>query len=177
LSQHGGNEAAIRKIFDEYHGRMIKTARAILNDYDLAEDAVSESLVKISRRLAFLENLPIYQQRAYIAQIVKSTAIDFLRKCGEDKSTVVASDDFFETIPDGSEDILEHLVRKEEGLVIKQAIQSLPDVLREAIYHFYIHEHSHEEISQLFNISVAASKMRLHRARKELEKILTGGRE
>jgi RNA polymerase sigma factor (sigma-70 family) len=51
---------------------------------------------------------------------------------------------------------------------IDRALHSLPVGLREVIVLHDMEDHTHEEISELLNITVSASKMRLHRARLAL---------
>lgn len=109
ISSNADNDAAIRKIFDERYGLLLYVANEILNDHALAEDAVSESLIKINRNLHALEKLTCYQQRAFIVNIVKHTAIDFLRKRNKENIADVP-DDFFQTISDEKSDILSGLV-------------------------------------------------------------------
>ena len=51
---------------------------------------------------------------------------------------------------------------------IDRALHSLPVGLREVVVLHDMEDHTHEEISELLNITVSASKMRLHRARLAL---------
>ncbi|MCL2225893.1 MAG: sigma-70 family RNA polymerase sigma factor [Defluviitaleaceae bacterium] len=168
------NELAIRKIYDAYYGVMMKIAIGILKDYALAEDAVSISLVKINRNLDFLDKLTGYQKRGYIVNIVKNTSRDILRKRGKDSVIKDVTDDFFDTLHGCEDDILDDLIMKEGCASIKKAIKSLPDKLREVVYLFAVYQQSHEEISQKLGITGNASKMRLHRAKQKIKKLLAG---
>ena len=51
---------------------------------------------------------------------------------------------------------------------IDRALHSLPVGLREVVVLHDMEDHTHQEISDLLNITVSASKMRLHRARLAL---------
>lgn len=168
------NEAALKKIYDEYYGLMLHVADNILKDHALAEDAASESLVKINRNIHVLDNLACYQKRAYIVNIVRNTSLDFLRKQSKDKILADVSDDFFEQIPDGDFDILDGIIAKESCETIKEAVKSLPKPLQDALFLSAVCERSHSEIAEELGISYEAAKMRLHRAKKKVKKLLGG---
>lgn len=55
---------------------------------------------------------------------------------------------------------------------LERALQALPDGYREVVILFDIEGFSHQHIADLLNIEESASKVRLHRGRKALRRIL-----
>jgi RNA polymerase sigma-70 factor (ECF subfamily) len=168
------NEAEIKKIYEEHYGLMISVANSILKDHALAEDAVSESLMKINRNLKILDKLNCYQKRAYIVNIVRNTSFDFFRKQSKDKVILDVPDDFLETIPDTDANILERLIVKESCTNIKEAVKSLPKPLQDVLFLSAVCERTNAEISDELGISRDAAKMKLYRAKKAIKKLLVG---
>ena len=139
LSSFGteNTEETIEKIYREYHGLMMYTANKILKDHALAEDVVSESLVKINRNLHVLDKLACCQRRAYIVNIVRNTSLDFLRKMNKEKIVMDVEEDFIEKIPDKDVDILDGLIAKESCKSIKAAVKSLPKPLQTVVSYVF----------------------------------------
>jgi len=165
------NDCKATQIWTEYHGLMIYTARKILNE-SAVDDAVSESFIKIIRNLDKILEISSYQTKSYIVNIVRNTSLDILRK--SKRNEVENLDDMAETISDVNVDVLGSLVSKEGHEAIKSAIKSLPDQLKDVVFLSLVHGHNHSEIAELLNITEAASKMRLHRAKSEIKKRLEG---
>jgi len=164
----GDARGKMEQVWGKYGALMLFVARKYLDEAG-AEDAVSESCIKIFRNIDKIDDVFSYQSRAYIVSIVRNTAIDFVRKAArarEDNDVVL---DF---MADDSGDILDRLISREGYEGLKQAIEDLPDQLRDAIYLSLVHNYSHGEIAKMLGISQAASKMRLMRAKKEIRKRL-----
>ena len=154
-------------LYEKYIGLMIHVARKMVGDPNLAEDIVSESVVKLLRYIDKIDSLACYQQRQYIVYIVKSTCIDYYRKTGKDKvDTVDDWDTSIMSAEDNSLNPLDDLVSKEGYESLVTAILNLPDTLKEVTYLHLVHGHDHNEIAALLGISYDNSKMRLSRAKK-----------
>jgi RNA polymerase sigma-70 factor (ECF subfamily) len=148
---------------------MLHIAIQILKDRELAEDALSDSVIKIIRHREKIFGLTCYQQRLYIVNIIKTTSLDLLKK---EKNNADDVEDILATIPDNS--VLDELVAKEGYEAIKDAIKALPESLKNVAYLNLICERTHEEVAGILNISISASKMRLMRAKKAMREALTG---
>ena len=166
-------QGKMEQIWEKYRGLMLYEANKYLSQSSAAEDAVSESCIKIFRNLDKITDISSYQSRAYIVSIVRNTSIDILRKQSRTRED---SDEVLEYTPDNSAGILESLISKEGYEAIKEAIEALPIQLKDAIYLSLVHNYSHAEIANVLGISQAASKMRLSRAKKEIRKNLENRR-
>lgn len=59
----------VEQLFDKYHHLMLHIANQLLNDPTLAEDAVSESLIKIIRHRDKLRDVSSHQTKSYIVNL------------------------------------------------------------------------------------------------------------
>jgi len=161
----------LEQIWSMYHGLMLYIAKGILTNHATAEDAVSEAYIKIIRNIDKLDNISSYQSKAYIVSIVRSVSIDMYRKS---KNVTEASDEVLEIIPDNDINVLEGIVIDEGVNAIKAAIKLLPIHLKDVVYLSLVHGYNHSEIAKMLDITEAASKMRLYRAKAEIRKRLVG---
>ena len=66
-------------IFDMYSGTMLKVAYGITRDKHLAEDAVQESFLRISKNLERLEDIYSPETRGYILTITRNASLSVLK--------------------------------------------------------------------------------------------------
>jgi len=162
----------LEELYKKYRGLMLHIAIQILKDHELAEDVLSESIIKIIRHRQKIFALNSYQQQLYIVNIIKTTSLDLLKKL---KNTATGdTDDILEITLGSDTTVLDELVAKEGYESIKEIIKTLPDSLKNVAYLNLICEHNHEEIAGILGISNSASKMRLTRAKKAIRKALKG---
>ena len=165
------DKVLVEQLFDNYHRLMLYIANQILNDHALAEDSVSESFIKIIRHRDKLRDVSSHQTKAYIVNIVRTTSLNLI------KQRAIRShepEEFLDDVADENINIQDDLVAKEGVATIMKAFQTLPIILKDVAYLYFTHELSHDEIAETLNISVAASKKRLSRARLAIKKILGG---
>jgi len=164
-------KSKLEELYKKYRGLMLHIATQILKDKELAEDVLSDSVIKIIRHRQKIFGLNCYQQQLYIVNIVKTTSLDLLKKIKN--NPIEDTDDIPETISDNG--LLDELIATESYEAIKKIIKALPGGLRDVAYLNLICEHSHEEIAGLLGISSSSSKMRLTRAKRALREALKGG--
>jgi len=161
----------VAQLYEQYNRLMLHIAHGILADVSLAEDAVSESLVKMMRHQEKFQQMECHQIKAYIVNIVRTTAYDMNKQ--HSKNTHEPKE-LLEDIADNNADLLHDLTAKEGYASILNAILSLPDKLRDAAYFFLVHGMTHEEVARACDISVNASKKRIFRAKARIKEIIGG---
>jgi RNA polymerase sigma-70 factor (ECF subfamily) len=139
-------------------------ARMSGSDAD-ADDLLQETLMRIARALPEFEGRSSPKNWAY--RIATNVAIDFLRK--------TKKGDFIEF--GGSEDRSEvdeedRLVLEEMNDCVRGVIDGLPPDHRAALILFNLEGRSVAETAQILGISVAAAKVRIHRAKARLKAAL-----
>ena len=167
------DRSKIEPIFDEYYSLMMYTAKNILNDDALSEDAVSDSFVKLINIVDKIGDISCYKTRSLIVTIVYRTAIDMWRQLKRFDSDM--DDEEFEGIADTQTlPIPDEIISIENFNAIKQEIKSLPDSLNDVATLSIVNEFSNQEIADLLKISNSAVRMRLSRAKKIIRDRMAG---
>jgi len=161
----------VEQLYKQYNSTMLGVAHKILKDMTLAEDAVSESFVKIIRHRKKLTNVLCHETRVYIVSIIRSTSYDILKKRNRH---IHVSDDELADMPDETQNILAKITTEEGYASIKSIIKKLPTTLKDVAYRSIALEMTHEEIASELGISEVASRQRLSRAKSLIKQILGG---
>jgi len=158
------------EIYIKYYSTMMYVAKSILTDSALAEDAVSEALIKIIDNLDKISDISCYKTRSYIVIIVRNIALNQLKKQLNRKEDIT---DIFDNVPDSDISILDKMTNVESCELIIKAIRSLPKTLSDVLYLSVVFGYDNATISQLLDISYDVAKSRLSRAKKAIRKILS----
>jgi RNA polymerase sigma-70 factor (ECF subfamily) len=150
---------------------------SILKSEAEAEDAAQETALKV-----FL-NLQSYrgdsQFRTWVLSIARNEGLGRLRKLGTrredslDAGTDEQTGDYTPAILTSWREIpVEELERKELGALLRQAVESLPEIYRNVVLLRDIEEMDIRETAAALGITEGAVKVRLHRARAQLQRAL-----
>lgn len=82
--------------------------------------------------------------------------------------TDVFNEEFGETL-EGSEDILQDCIRKEQCMLVREAVSALPEKYRVPVLLYYMEEMTISDIAVIMGIPPGTVKSRLSAARKLLE--------
>ncbi|KPL09981.1 hypothetical protein AMJ71_04885 [candidate division TA06 bacterium SM1_40] len=171
----GGDEQAIRDLLGRYRTAVFNLAFRILRNEEDATDAAQETFIRVFRALDRFDESQRF--KPWILRIASNYCIDQIRK--RDWRTV-SFDTPIET-EDGTLEMElagpgpqpdEVLERKEQRMVIEQAIDSLPPDYRMAIVLRHTEGLSYEEIADVLGVPLGTVKARIHRARSALQKKL-----
>jgi RNA polymerase sigma-70 factor (ECF subfamily) len=135
----------VEQLYVKYHRLMLYIANSIFCDYALAEDAVSESLIKIMRYRKKLHDVSSHQTKAYIVSIVRTTSLNLLKK--KDSSFNPQTEELSDEITDEHADMLDELISREGYDSLMSAFQSLPPPLKEIAYKRFVLNLSHSNRS------------------------------
>lgn len=153
----------IEELYTLYEKPMYYIALAVLNDHYQAEDAVSESFLKIIEHLDKLNEPDDPRTKQYIIKIIKSVAISKYRKNASEQKRVLPLDESA-TAPDSFEDIFEE---DKEALVL-ELLSPLNDVDFEIVTLRGYEDLAYKEISQRLELSESTVRKRYERARKKI---------
>jgi RNA polymerase sigma-70 factor (ECF subfamily) len=130
-----------------------------------ADDLLQETLMRIARALPDFEGRSSPKNWAY--RIATNVAIDFLRKNKKGKFSEFGQEE------DRSElDEEDRMVLDEMNDCVRGVIDGLPPDYRAALILFNLQGKSVAETAQILDISVAAAKVRIHRAKARLKEAL-----
>lgn len=162
------DKSKFEKIYEQYRLLMKYIALQVLGDDRNAEDVVHDSFVKIIKHLDQVGDVYSHKTRSFIVIIVKNTAIDYIRK--EKRSSLVDDiDKVYDTRATAvSGNITDDLSVREILAKLKELPEKYRDILELKVYH----ELSDKQIADILNLSHAAARKRLQRAREAFDALL-----
>lgn len=153
---------------------LYRLAYGILNNKDLAEDALSACFIKIMEDIDRVSSLPESSLRPYCLTILKNEAINILRR----EMRLVYTDQAEKLLIENLENQIE------KDLIIKDQVESLlyknqvlTDEERDFIIFRYKHDLTYKEIGKLMGISEATATKRNQRILEKIRKTQKGGKD
>ncbi len=160
----------IEYVYRQYYPLMRFVAGRVLDRGSSdAEDAVHDAMVKIIRNVGIIDFSDPIRLKNLCAVIARNCATDRLRKLSGKNvpfSEVPEDAADADTQPDQS------LIREETLEAILGAIDSLPDVYRDACILKYVHKYKEKEIAALLGIPERTATTRIHRGKMLLREAL-----
>lgn len=138
-----------------YYDSLVAMAGSILPDRHLAEDAAQEALAAACRDLAKLKKPERFGP--WVGAICRNVAKDMLRQLRKQQELVKANTG---NEPDCQED--------ERKAILDQALQQLPQHLREVIFLRFYNEMSYEQMTKVLGATEQMIDGRLRRAKKKI---------
>ena len=153
-----------REIYENYRHFMWYIAQ---QDTHLAEDAVQEAFLALTRHLDKVEDAHSPRTKKFLATIVRSKAIDLIRKNNP-------QEELTDELPEGKagRDILDQLLVKENYNRLISCVLELDDSYRVVFEYKYLYRMSDEEIADILEISAKNVNVRYFRARKKLQEMI-----
>ncbi|HHY26962.1 MAG TPA: RNA polymerase sigma factor [Desulfitobacterium dehalogenans] len=169
------SHSQLETLYRDHASPMYKVAYGILKDEHLAEDAVQDAFINISRNLDKIMSAGCNKPGALCVIIVRNTAINSYRR--RKKQYSMAMEEIEEHIsepgPSVEDIILDNEAFTRVTELIKELSPSYADILSLKLYYHY----NDEEISRMLNITPGNVRTRLYRARKSLLKLLSQEQE
>lgn len=156
------------RLYEKYRYFLWYLANERLQDAGLAEDAVQETFFALTRHMKNVGEPDSPATRNFLATIVKNKAVDLLRKHREEPM-----EELPEKSSDEVKDILDDLICRENYEALLAAVSGLEEKYRSVLELRYVHELSEKETADILNITPKAVGVRVCRARKKLQEILT----
>jgi RNA polymerase sigma-70 factor (ECF subfamily) len=169
---HGLFEVLMRR----YNQRLYRTARAIVRDSAEAEDVMQETYVRAFAALGQFEGRA--QWSTWVTRIAVNEALARVRRRGR-----FVSSEAFENIQEGamgeerepagrSAGPEAAVAARELSAFVERAVDELPDIYRTVFVLREVQELSTAETAACLDVSEELVKVRLHRARAELRRIM-----
>ncbi len=156
-------------IYEKYRYFLWYLANERLQDAHLAEDAVQETFLALTRHMDKVGEPESVATRNFLATIVKNKAIDLLRKQKD-----LPDEDVEEKADLGhGEDILDTYLTRENYDCILKAVSELDEIYRIVFEYKYLHDMKDAEIAKLLGVTPKVVNVRIFRARKKLQALLT----
>ena len=157
-----GDEAALLTVYNTVGGRLLSVAMGITRNLQLAEDALSESFIKLVRHADQFKGGSGY---AWLCAIVKNTALNII-KSNQNKQGLDI-DSFF-SLSDGK-DFTESSVN---ALAVEAALKKLTNQERLCIWLKYFNDYTVREIAAETGISKSSVQDIIKRAERNLREFM-----
>lgn len=156
------------QVYEKYQYFMWYVANSTLQDKYLSEDAVQDAFLALTKHLDKIEEVNSTKTKNFLATIVKSKAIDIIRK----KKGMETEEYEDEILGEIKEDLLEEFIQREEHEKLMNSIFQLDNLYRVVFEYKYLHELSDKEIAELIGVTPKVVNVRLFRGKKKLKEIL-----
>lgn len=149
-----GDEKAFEIFVKKYYPAILKYCQVHIKDHGYAEDMTQETFTRFFR--TFKQYKHYGKAVNYLYVIAANICKDYYRK----KQEILLED-----LPELSD---ENINDMNEELIISEALESLPDELKEVAVLFFIQERKQKDIAIILEISISLVKYRIRRSRELL---------
>ena len=149
-----GDKRALNELLSRLEVPLLQHIRSIVNDDDVAADALQETLWIICRRLHSVRE--VNWVRAWSYRVANREALRLLRRERRSHTEPIESWDEIAN-PDSDAELDEHVLRQ-----LSRRLDELPPACQTVLRMRYLHELSQLEIAEALEIPVGTVKSRIH---------------
>lgn len=160
----------LSELYYTYRQTMWYVAKGILQDEHLAEDAVQEAFITLTRHLDKVGPTLSPRTRNFLITIVRTRALDLLRQKNRQPDSLDTIELFNQD--SGQRDILEQLIVKDNIQHLKRVLSSMSLSDRTLLEYKYMHQLKESEIADILGLPPKTVNMRIYRARHKLMVLL-----
>ena len=168
LIENEDDRQFLENVYLQYHRLMYAQALQILKQRPAAEDAVSDSLLALAKKISLLRTFECNKLRSYVVITVRHTSISRLNK---GKREQLPGDAAFDEIA-GTDRVDDRLLSQAGIEGIKAAIRALPPREKDLMLMKYFREMTEQEIAGETGLKPVSVRVHLSRARKHLAQLL-----
>ena len=168
-----GDVGAYNQLVNRFKDRLLNFIYRFVNDLDLAEDLVQDTLLKlythkdsyqeIAKFSTWLYTIAANLARTELRKKKRRKTFSVTELSRDDREFIIASSDV-----DPSEDLSSQNFEKS----VQRALAELPDVFKTIIILRDIQELSYDEISKIVDVPLGTVKSRINRGRVKLQQLL-----
>ncbi len=166
LIDNDEDKTKFRQLYEEYSKLMKYSAYCMLKDEFLAEDAVHEAFIRISRHMNGVEEVFSPKTRNFVVKIVKNICRDMM-KAGKKYQCISYDEEYDQDFRPYTK--IKYNLEEIEFSALIAKIKELPEIYRDVLLLKFHQGFSDREIADLLGITYAAVRKRVERARELLE--------
>jgi RNA polymerase sigma-70 factor (ECF subfamily) len=163
-----GDPDAFRRLMLPHLDAAYAFARYLCRDEHVAEDLVQDAYLRAFRGFHGYRG---GEAKAWLFAIVRSSFLEWAR--GQRRWNDLTADEPAEEAPDDAATPEAVLMRASDDLVVRRALDGLPDPFREALVLRELQDMSYREIAEITEVPIGTVMSRLARARRLLAVALT----
>jgi len=145
-------------------------ANDMLKDAQLAEDAVQEAFLSLTKHIGKVQDVQSNRTKKFILTIVKNKSIDIIRKTGSTQYEDWEENEHM--ISKKGPDLLDDYITKDNYSYLLKCIANLSEIYKIVFEYKYLYQLTDGEIAELLNVSKKVVNVRIYRARKQLQEML-----
>lgn len=163
------DEAALKALYDLTSGKLYGLAVRVVCHRDWAEDVLQESYLTIWR-VAADYRAALSPPMAWMGLIVRSRALDSLRRRTADRSTVTQEldDSLAETLEGDAANPMDTTQASQQAWALHQCLSRLENRQREVVSLAYLRDLSHSELAQQLRLPLGTVKTWIRRGLEQL---------
>lgn len=159
----GKDKEKLTEIYEKYRNRMYIYACRILKDPYLAEDAVHDAFIAISKNVHRLDSTDSLKTASYVIKAAKNTALNMIKKKGTEMPVLISENDML-----FDENNLDMICSEENYSYIVECIMALDEKYRDVLSLYYLNELTVGEIALTLSRKENTVKQQLARGRRKL---------
>jgi RNA polymerase sigma-70 factor (ECF subfamily) len=164
------NQEKLQQLYQQYEQPMYRIAYAILHNTEQAEDAVSDSFLKVIRHIDKIAEVESPKTKQFMIQIVRNTAINQYRKNAKEAKRLVGIAEDVLQIPSETNEVEQFLSDIEQKETAEQFLEGLSETDREILRLRCEVELPFREIAQQLSMKECTVRKRFERAKKTIWK-------
>lgn len=159
-------QGAMTLVVRRHEARLLRRARGILKDDDLARDAVQEVFIRAWREPRFFD--PTFHRAAWLYRVTTNLCFNRVRDRRR-REDILATRPPKEPSPPSQADAVQQTQR---ARVFATALAQLTEDHRAVLHERYVHDRSYQEIADVLGLKLGTVMSRLARARAALATVL-----
>lgn len=163
------DQQALRQLYDLTSGKLYGLALRVVQSRDHAEDVIQETYLNIWR-IAIDYRAPLSPPMAWMGIIVRSRALDFLRRRASQHADTVDELDavLTDTIEGDSINPLDIAQSSEQAWALHQCLSQLENKQREVVSLAYLRDLSHSELAEQLQLPLGTIKTWIRRGIEQM---------
>lgn len=166
-----GNESAMEILVKRHYDLVYSYIYRTTNDYSIAYDITQDVFIKMMKNIDKY-NLQNGKFQNWLLKIAVNTTKDYFKS--KTYKQRIESYDIENHQIEGTSNVIDIVSKKEEAIKIKEAVEKLPSLQKEAIFLKYYSDLKIKEISDITGDNENTIKSRLFNGIKNLKKLLGG---
>lgn len=163
-----GSQKALEEVINMVSGYLYYYSLTLLGDEEQAKDAVQDILLTVLKKLNTLAD-----PKAFLGWLKTITSNYCKTKLSRAKDHVSLDEGTWEFSDESDQICPEKSAEADEVCAyVREAVRSLPQVLRESVMMFYFHQMSIRQIADVLEVNENTVKSRLYSARQSMKKYL-----
>lgn len=163
------DESALRELYEATSSKLYGVAVRVVTNREWAEDVLQEGFLNIWR-IAGDYKSSLSPPMAWMALVVRSRGLDFLRRRASDRADVMQELDevISDTVAGNSPNPLDTTLASEQAWALHQCLGKLENKQREVVSLAYLRDMSHTELSEQLKLPLGTVKTWIRRGLEQL---------